>query len=571
MLIPLDNLATPLAQVANRLNIVGPYNSADTFLTASYLSEAAVKIFASTLHSALSLHHAQHAYKLAYDLVRADGLGVWTSSIEKATSMPLSSFLPPDFSPLLEWATRRRTKPEDEWCREALACTNEILGELGVEIEQTRRESVRNLLNGLVQIRNKTKAHGALGPDFFSFANEPYIRAVSLLVENCPLFKWRWIHLSMREKGPARGVLLQGISPRYMKDSEVANLRFAADGLYFQAAMEGKLFFCGQLFSSTQECQIFTLPNGGYNGATGEPEYIDYATGHLYKRDASNFLAAPVPLPPSETEGLSAIDVQSNLFGNLPGLPKDYVSRKDLEIELKEKLIDQNHEIISLHGRGGMGKTYLALSVAHDLSTSTDQRFENIVWFSARDLDLRMSGPRAVKADVVTIADVYKKYATLFDVPSDLEYFALLLQGSGDRKKPGTLFIFDNFETMQDLTELHRFLDHHTTSPNKVLLTTRERAFKADYPIEVKGMEHSEALLMIRNLVSDLRVEALVSDEVIESIYDFTKGHPYVIKVVLGEMAKEHRYVAPAQVLSSRVDTQPGTFQFVAIQRCKSN
>jgi hypothetical protein len=562
MLIPLEGLPTPLAQVANRLNIIGPSNSSDTFLTASYLSEAAIKLIVSTLYSALCLQNPQHAYKLAYDLVRGDGLGVWTTTIDRATSMPLSSFLPPEFSSVLEWATRRRTRPEDEWCREAIACANSILEELGVEYQQTRKESVKSLLNVLVQIRNKTKAHGALGPDFFLVANPQYLRAIELLVSHCPVFRWSWFHLSSRDKKVSvRGVFLDGISPHYMKDTDVADLSAPTDGVYFQPVSKGRLFYCGELLSSTLECQVFGLPNGGYNNGTGLAELIDYSTGKLHSRDLSKFLALPVSLPTSETEGLSTIDIQSNVFGNLPGLPKDYISRPLLETELQEKLCDQNHEIITLHGNGGMGKTYLALSVAHNLSVLGIRRFDNIVWFSARDLDLRLNGPRSVKPDVVTLADVYKKYAKLFDVPSELEYFALLLQGPGDRKSPGTLFIFDNFETMEDLTELHRFLDHHTTSPNKVLLTTRERAFKADYPIEVKGMEKPEALLMINNLASELQIKGILTDEIADSIYEFTKGHPYVMKVILGEMAKERRYVAPAQVLSSRVDIAQAVFE----------
>jgi hypothetical protein len=172
-----------------------------------------------------------------------------------------------------------------------------------------------------------------------------------------------------------------------------------------------------------------------------------------------------------------------------------------------------------------------------------------------------MSGPRAVEPSVVTLADVYNRYSKLFDVPNDLDYFALLLQGSGDRKQPGTLFIFDNFETMEDLTSLHKFLDQHTTSPNKILLTTRERAFKADYPIPVKGMEPTEAALMMRNLASEQNIESLLTDAVIESIYEYTKGHPYVMKVILGDMAKERRYVKPAQVLSSRIDIPQAVFE----------
>ena len=208
-----------------------------------------------------------------------------------------------------------------------------------------------------------------------------------------------------------------------------------------------------------------------------------------------------------------------------------------------------------------MGKTYLALAVAHKLSNAEAQRFDTIVWFSARDLDLRPTGARAVRPQVITLMDVCSTYGALFTLESTTESFAKILQGQNDRSKPGTLFIFDNFETMQDLRDLHRFLDQHTTAPNKVLLTTRERAFKADYPIEVKGMEESEAFSMMRQLSTELHAEPLLTGSVMNAFYEQTKGHPYVMKVLVGELAKEKRYIAPAVVLSSRTDVAQAIFE----------
>ena len=89
-----------------------------------------------------------------------------------------------------------------------------------------------------------------------------------------------------------------------------------------------------------------------------------------------------------------------------------------------------------------MGKTYLALAVAHQLSEEGATRFESIVWFSARDLDLRISGARAVKPQVVTLLDVCVQYGRLFGAEATSEAFAKTLQGSRQRNEPGTLFIF---------------------------------------------------------------------------------------------------------------------------------
>ena len=45
--------------------------------------------------------------------------------------------------------------------------------------------------------------------------------------------------------------------------------------------------------------------------------------------------------------------------------------RRSLEFELTARLLDENHPIITLHGGGGMGKTFLALCVCHQLTNKT--------------------------------------------------------------------------------------------------------------------------------------------------------------------------------------------------------
>jgi hypothetical protein len=560
MVIDVSVLPTHIAKAAARVNTVGPNSSADTFLTTSYLAEAAIKTVAIACYAGLGERAPEYAYRLGYELVRADGLGNWEKAIRTSTTLPAASYLGPEFQPLLEWATKKRTKPDDDWYRTARAAAVAVLAELGVDLELSRQDSARTLISALVQIRNKTKAHGAAGQDFFDAINQSYITAVSQFVAHCPVFAWRWMDLSSRDKGTVRGVLLEGLSPRHLKDAEVQGLAPSAAGVYVYPPQARRPMSCVDLFHSNRECSLFLLPNGNYNDR-GQAESIDYGSGATSQEDFSRFLRAPAPLPPSETHGLEALDIQSNVFGNLPALPKAYVRREKLEEELEQRLLDRNHAIITLHGNGGVGKTYLGLAVAHKLAETASSRFDTIVWFSGRDLDLRPSGPVPVRPAVLRLEDIAAKYGSLFDADSKVEAFSGVLQGHRDNSRTGTLLIFDNFETMDSVTELHRFLDTYTHLPNKVLLTSRERAFKADYPIEVRGMERNEAAQMLQNVARDLGIEPLVTPDVIDSIYNFTKGHAYVMRVALGEIAKERRYVPPSQIMSSRIDIVNSVFE----------
>lgn len=583
MVIDISTLPTHLAAVGNRLNVTGPENSADTFLVASYLAESAIKSIAVVFHAALRETAVEHAYRFGYSLVRADGLGTWERAIYESTNLPLSALIPTEFQSMLAWITKRRTKPEDEWFQLAKVQANTVLRELGVEEEsEARQNNVKGLITSLVQIRNKTKAHGAVGEDFFAAANPYYISAVLALVQNCPAFSWRWMHLGIRTKGNVRGILLRGNSPQHMRDHEAAFYRPDVGGVHFLPDQSPRAYACADLLLSNRECTEFFLPNGGYN-SHGKADFIDYSSGDVKREDISAYLNPPVPLPRSDTHGLESLDVQANVFGNLPDLPLGYVRRRTLEKELEDCLLSTPHRVIVLHGPGGVGKTYLALNVAHKIAAECAERFEYIIWFSARDIDLRPTGPVPVRPAVADLAMISRSYGRLFGVDQSPESFSKTLQSPAPHSQKGILFIFDNFETLSSMAELHKFLETYTYLPNKVLITSRERAFKGDYPIEVRGMEFAEANQMMRAVANELSINPLLNDGIISSVYRYTQGHAYVIRVILGEIAKERKYVPPLQLMVGRPDivnavfersfnklSDPGRWVFLTVSNWKS-
>ncbi|MCC5294403.1 NB-ARC domain-containing protein, partial [Staphylococcus aureus] len=75
-----------------------------------------------------------------------------------------------------------------------------------------------------------------------------------------------------------------------------------------------------------------------------------------------------------------------------------------LEEELRNLLLDERRQMITLVGRGGIGKTSLALRVLDGITAET--RYDVIVWFSARDVDLALSGPKAVRPSIVSRDDI---------------------------------------------------------------------------------------------------------------------------------------------------------------------
>jgi hypothetical protein len=546
--------------VARRYNSLGPAQTADSFLLASYFFEASIKSVAIALVHGLRGNAADIAYRVGYVLVRADSLGQWEAAIREMTTPSIAGFLPIDFRPLVAWATKKRTAAEDPEFRAGYNAAMEVLRLAGGSWDSEKKPSVLNLATIFVQIRNSTKAHGALGPDFFAAANEKYVTAINSIFRDCPIFHWDWIHLSIPSKTTKRAVRCISESPQYLPESELESIAGGPAGMYFSTANRSKPYNFSTLFQTDLECRRFFLPNGGIRDPY-DAEFIDYSTGEKQRTDVSFFAIPPSPLPPSETEGLEAIDIQTNILGNLPLPPRDYVERPELQDELVTRLLDRNHNVITLHGFGGMGKTSLALFALYSIATIEPSPFEYILWFSARDIDLRVAGPTRVRTAVIDLQTVTKTFGRLFSTPTTTESFAKVLADPGEVSAKSILFVFDNFESIRDLVGLHSFLDTHTHLPNKVLMTSRERRFKADFPIEVRGMEWPEAKQMLNQQAEVLGITNIVSDEVIEEIHEATDGHPYVMRVLLGEIAKERRVIPLRQLIPRRYDVVNSVFE----------
>ncbi|MCI0435944.1 MAG: NB-ARC domain-containing protein [Gemmatimonadetes bacterium] len=235
--------------------------------------------------------------------------------------------------------------------------------------------------------------------------------------------------------------------------------------------------------------------------------------------------------------------------------------RPELESELRARLEDRNHPIITLHGGGGIGKTALALRIAHDLALVRDPLFDEVIWFSARDVDLALHGPRDVRPAVLNLEMIATVYGSLFNSASTIQGFSAALRMADPQTSKGKLFVFDNCETLADTRGVQQFLDTHTHLPNKVVISSRERAFKADYHIQVRGMEWNEAQTLIARTARLLGAEPLVDADVTRRIFDYAEGHPYVMKILVGETAKEGRYVAPKTLLPRRLDILDAVFE----------
>ena len=123
------------------------------------------------------------------------------------------------------------------------------------------------------------------------------------------------------------------------------------------------------------------------------------------------------------------------------------------------------------------------------------------------------------------------------------------------------MFVLDNFETVRSPQEAFAWFDAYVRPPNKLLITTRTRDFRGDYPVELTGMTESEADILIDSTATRLGIRPLISSEYRHDLHRETEGHPYVIKILLGEVASSGRALNIERIVATRDDILTALFE----------
>ena len=526
------------------------------FYSLTYLGEMVLKITAAGLVSAVENDRDRHRYRQLHRLVRADGLGEWSGVIDDVLTGPASQFLLSDARSEQKELTQNLKDPS--WQYEAVRLLTICLKEIDPSTENMPdKVSARRFLTLLVQLRNNTRAHGVPQGRVCSRVAPALERALKHFCENFSLFKRPWAYLRRNLSGNYRVTKLSQDSSPFLSLKTEATAQWE-EGVYVHFD-EHRIV---ELISSDPDGSDFYFPNGAFNGK--HFEMLSYLTGTKTSAPAAPYLIPTTPLPPSETEGMGDLEIQGDVFGNLPPSHTGYINRLQLEGELHSRLLDDRHPVITLAGRGGIGKTSLAISVLHQVSKTP--RFEAILWFSARDIDLLLEGPRMVQPRVLTELEIAREFVRMVEPAAakkpgfkPQEFLANALS-----KSPiggSILFVFDNFETVRNPSELYAWVDTYVRSPNKILITTRVREFKGDYPVDVFGMSGPECRELIAETAATLGISRLLTEEYQEQLIRETEGHPYAIKILLGELAKAGKPHKVERIISGRSEVLEALFE----------
>jgi hypothetical protein len=487
-------------------------------------------------------------YSLEHRLVRADAIGDWAEVLNVALTGPAAQHLIPEAAAIARQLTER--VGYSDWRYSAVLGLRNAAARFGLDVQVGARVvALRQFFRISAAIRNRTRGHGAATSEECGDVCPLLAGALDTVSRELELFKLPWVYLHRNLSGKFRvsPLLGQSTSLEYLKKTRDVTL---PDGIYIDL---GRPVGVPLVFSDADLRDVL-VPNGAFRTDTFEA--LSYVTNEVARKDGSPWATPPGRLPPSETEGRTALEQVGNTFGNVPPRPFGYVQRTALEVRLREELLrTERHPIVSLTGPGGIGKTTLAIASIEALTALAEPPYDVVVWMSARDIDLLDSGPKPVAPRVVRGADIARAVVELLEPSgcSDPGFKAdTYFEGCLQRGAAGpTLFVLDNFETLENPSDVFHWVDTHIRLPNKVLITTRFREFAGDYPIEIGGMTEDEALALISEHAARLGIGKLLGADYKQELIRESDGHPYVIKILLGQVAREQRAVKPERIVAS--------------------
>ncbi|MBN1994067.1 MAG: hypothetical protein JW953_15325 [Anaerolineae bacterium] len=218
------------------------------------------------------------------------------------------------------------------------------------------------------------------------------------------------------------------------------------------------------------------------------------------------------------------------LYHNLPPRFGEFIGRETEVARVLEWVQDSRWPLAAIEGIGGIGKTSLALEVAHrclpGAQLEIDNPFEAVVWTSARDQADFNLGLEQVLDAIAQVLD----YPYLMQLEPESKATAMdkLLRSRR------TLVIVDNFETITDLA-LVKFLEK-TPEPSLALITSRYKQLRRVWDIPLYGLTNEETLTLIRRHSHriGLNMVAGADDEILGRLAAATGNNPKAVILSLG-------------------------------------
>ena len=268
-------------------------------------------------------------------------------------------------------------------------------------------------------------------------------------------------------------------------------------------------------------------------GGPASAEIIEYIKAEKYKSVGE--------IPKSFFE---EYDIPNNLPFEDFDLDGGFVGR-DKEIRELRKLVYSNEDrVLTIIGAGGVGKTALALKLAHEIILDTENPFNAVMWFSAKENKLTDTGimplQPGIKSEMQFVEEIAKilderQASALKDAKVDFEGFKNFIYEAF--KKSRVLLIVDNLETIYKNEPITEFIKN-VPRLSQVLITSRRGLGEIERRYQLSNLNNRDATRLFRLVSKERNREDLLSlkEEYIEGLCKKVKNYPLLIKWSIGQV-----------------------------------
>lgn len=246
---------------------------------------------------------------------------------------------------------------------------------------------------------------------------------------------------------------------------------------------------------------------------------------------------------PAPSDYVCDLSCTPNVPSNLPVPDYEYeggfVGRNE-DIKSVIKMIKgDRYPVVTLSGAGGVGKTALALKIAHLLLKDDSDIFDGIIWLSAKEEQLTYLGIEDIEPTVKNYEELIDTICSVMGVEPEgpslcekEENINLIIEVT-----QRLLIIIDNLETITDEKIINFILDANPKI--KVLITSRKGLGQVERRYDVRQLKEKEAVTLFRQVSKDKSLRGLYSldDPTIKDYVLKVSCYPLSIKWLIGQIA----------------------------------
>ncbi|MBD1909458.1 MULTISPECIES: AAA family ATPase [unclassified Leptolyngbya] len=238
---------------------------------------------------------------------------------------------------------------------------------------------------------------------------------------------------------------------------------------------------------------------------------------------------------------------QRSIYHNLrAGSDSAFIGR-EAEIERLLAFLSFDHpaSCVSIEGLGGIGKTTLALAIAHHLKAASAP-FNAIIFTSAKPNHLTSSGLLPRLQPDRTLQDLFRAIAYTLHCPDVLlqPFEEQLTQIYHQLSRQPTLLILDNLETVEEQVAILSFL-HDLPSTTKTLLTSRAKTPFPSVTLAPLPPACGVDLIQSQSHNKGLRL----TDNEAQQLHQRTSGIPAAIIYAVGQLASGYPWESSVQAV----------------------